>query len=149
MNKSKNDINATFSSVPHRLIITEKPSQAKGYAAVLGANKREDGFFNGNGNIVSWCYGHLLEPAPPEAYDERYANWQYTDLPIVPVKWKHLPAKSKAAQLKILKSLMNRDDVDTIVNACDAGREGELIFRLAYEHAKCEKPIKRLWILCD
>lgn len=128
------------------LVICEKPSQAASYASVLNANKREDGFFIGNGYIVSWCFGHLLELAPPDAYDERYTKWRYTDLPIIPKAWKHIPAKGKAAQLKTLKTLLNRIDVDCIINGCDAGREGENIFRLVYEYAKCKKPIKRLWI---
>ena len=130
----------------NKLIVCEKPSVAKSIAAVLEANERKDGFFIGNGNIVSWCFGHLLELAAPDAYGERYANWRYEDLPIIPQEWKHVPAKDKAAQLKILCDLMNRNDVDHVVNACDAGREGELIFRLVYEYAKCGRPIKRLWI---
>ena len=128
-----------------QLIICEKPSQARSYAAVLGANERKDGYYIGNGYIVAYCFGHLLELAPPDAYGE-YAKWRYADLPILPSAWKHVPAKDKAAQLKTIKELMNRHDVDCIVNACDAGREGELIFRLVYEHAKSEKPTKRLWV---
>ncbi len=128
-----------------KLVIAEKQSVAKSISAVLKANKREDGFFIGNGYIVSYCAGHLLELAPPDAYGE-YAKWRYTDLPIVPDKWKHIASKGKAAQLKILKDLIKRSDVDCVINACDAGREGELIFRLVYEYAKCNKPIKRLWI---
>jgi len=130
----------------NKLIVCEKPSVAKSIAAVLEANERKDGFFIGNGNIVSWCLGHLLELAAPDAYGTQYAKWRYEDLPIIPQEWKHVPAKDKAAQLKILKDLMNRTDIDCVVNACDAGREGELIFRLVYEYAKCGKPIKRLWI---
>ncbi|GHV12274.1 DNA topoisomerase [Clostridia bacterium] len=99
----------------------------------------------GSGYIISYCFGHLLELAPPDAYGQ-YKKWRYEDLPIVPDVWKHTPAKDKAAQLKILKELMNSDGVDYVVNACDAGREGELIFRLVYEYAKCRKKIKRLWI---
>jgi len=127
------------------LIICEKPSQAQGYAAVLGATKRENGYFTGNGYIVAYCFGHLLELAAPDAYGD-YAKWRYADLPIIPSTWKHVPAKDKASQLKTLKELISRPDVDCVVNACDAGREGELIFRLAFEHAKSKKPIKRLWI---
>ncbi|MDR0859084.1 MAG: DNA topoisomerase 3 [Oscillospiraceae bacterium] len=130
----------------YNLIISEKPSQGKTYAAALGANSRKDGYLEGNGFIVSWCFGHLLELAPPDAYDKKYAKWRYEDLPIVPEKWKHITTKDKAARLKTLKELMNRVDVDCIINACDAGREGELIFRLVYEYAKCKKPTKRLWI---
>jgi DNA topoisomerase-3 len=128
------------------LVIAEKPSQGKTYANVIGASTRKDGYLEGNGYIVSWCFGHLLELAPPDAYDEKYAKWRYEDLPIVPEKWKHVTSKDKAAQLKTLKELMNRADVDCVINACDAGREGELIFRLVYEYAKCKKPTKRLWI---
>ena len=131
----------------YNLVLAEKPSVAKSIAAVLGANKRKDGYYtDGNSHIVSWCYGHLLELASPDAYDERYAKWRYEDLPIVPQKWKHVPAKGKEEQLKTLKDLMNRADVDCVVNACDAGREGESIMREAYEYAQCSKPIKRLWI---
>ena len=127
-----------------KLIISEKPSVASSIAAVINANERKDGYFIGNGYIVSYCFGHLLELATPDAYG--YAKWKYADLPIIPNKWIHTPSKDKAAQLKTLKSLMNRADVDCIVNACDAGREGELIFRLVYEYARCKKPLKRLWI---
>jgi DNA topoisomerase-3 len=129
-----------------RLVICEKPSQAQGYAAVLGANERKDGFFIGNGYIAAYCFGHLLELAAPDVYDEKYAKWRYADLPIVPKAWKHIPAKDKAAQLKILKELMNRSDVDCVINGCDAGREGENIFRTVYAYAKRRKPVKRLWI---
>ena len=128
-----------------KLVICEKPSQAQGIAAVLGASKRENGFFIGNDFIVAYCFGHLLELAAPDAYGD-YAKWRYADLPIIPEKWKHVPTKDKAAQLKILKDLMSRPDVDCVINACDAGREGELIFRLVYEQAKTKKPLKRLWI---
>jgi len=128
------------------LVITEKPSVAASIAAVLNAKKREDGFFSGNGYLISWCFGHLLELAPPDAYGEKYTKWRYEDLPIIPQTWKHVPAKDKAAQLKILKDLMNRADVDCVINAADAGREGESIFRNVFEYAKCKKPLKRLWI---
>ena len=130
----------------YRLVVTEKPSVARQISAVLDARERKDGFFIGSGYIVSWCAGHLLELAAPDAYGKQYAKWRYADLPIIPDEWKHNPCKEKAAQLKILKELMNRADVETVINACDAGREGEHIFRLVYEHAKCKKPIKRLWI---
>jgi hypothetical protein len=126
------------------LLLTEKPSVARSIAAVLNASKREDGFFIGNGYIVSYCFGHLLGLAVPEAYGEQYAKWRYADLPIIPDQWIHTPAKDKTAQLKILAGLLNRPDVGCVINACDAGREGELIFRLVYEYAKCKKPIKRL-----
>ena len=128
------------------LVISEKPSVAASIAAVLGANARKEGYFEGGGYIVSYCYGHLLELAPPDFYNEKYAKWRYEDLPIVPQKWIHTPLKDKSAQLKILKDLMNRADVDCVVNACDSGREGEIIFRNVYEYAKCHAPIKRLWI---
>jgi DNA topoisomerase-3 len=128
------------------LVITEKPSQARSYAAVLGATERGDGFLMGGGHIVTWCFGHLLELATPDTYGERYKKWNYADLPIIPQEWLHIPAKEKSAQLQIVVALMNRADVSEIINACDAGREGELIFRLVYEYAKCTKPIKRLWI---
>ncbi len=128
-----------------QLVICEKPSQAQGYSAVLGANKRENGFFIGNNYIVTYCYGHLLELAAPDAYGD-YAKWKYADLPIIPQAWKHVPSKARASQLKILKELMNRADVDCVINAADAGREGEIIFRNVYDYAKCRKPIKRLWI---
>ena len=130
----------------YRLVIGEKPSQAKAYAAVLGANERKDGFFIGGGYIVAWCYGHLLELAAPAAYGEQYIKWRYADLPVLPQEWLHVASKSKTAQLKILKELIKRADVECVINACDAGREGELIFRLVYESVKGKKPIKRLWI---
>jgi DNA topoisomerase-3 len=128
-----------------RLIIAEKPSVARSIASVLGATQKRNGFYEGNGNIVSWCAGHLLELAAPDAYGE-YTKWRYEDLPIIPNEWKHTALKGKAAQLKILKELMKRPDVDCVVNACDAGREGENIFRLVYEYAKCNKKTMRLWI---
>jgi DNA topoisomerase-3 len=129
-----------------RLVICEKQSVAKSISAVLGANKRGNGFFSGGGYIVSWCAGHLVELAAPEKYDEKYAKWRVDDLPIIPDKWIHGASKGKEAQLKILKELMNRADVEYVINACDAGREGELIFRLVYKYVKCTKNVKRLWI---
>ncbi len=119
---------------------------ASAFASVLGATQKHDGYLEGGGYIVSWCAGHLLELAAPEAYNDRYAKWRYEDLPIIPDVWKHTALKGKAGQLKILKELMNRPDVDYVVNACDAGREGENIFRLVYGHAKCKKRTMRLWI---
>ena len=130
----------------NKLVLAEKPAAARSIAAVLNANERGGGFFIGNGYIVSYCAGHLLELATPDAYGEQYAKWRYADLPILPEKWKHTPSKGKTAQLKTIKELMNRTDVDEVINACDAGREGELIFRLIYDYANCKKPIKRLWI---
>jgi DNA topoisomerase-3 len=128
------------------LVITEKPSQAAAYAAVLGADKRESVFYSGAGYIVSWCCGHLLELAAPNVYDAKYAKWDRADLPIIPRKWIHVPAKDKTEQLKVVCYLMNRADVGEVINACDAGREGESIFALVREYAECKKPIKRLWI---
>ena len=128
------------------LVIAEKPSVSQSIAKVLGAYKRNDGYLEGNGYIVSWCYGHLAEYAMPDAYDEKYAKWRFEDLPIIPAKWKLEVAKDKKEQVKVLKTLLSRSDVECAVNACDAGREGELIFRHVYELAKSEVPIKRLWI---
>jgi len=129
-----------------KLVICEKPSVAVSISAVLGAKERGDGFFIGGGYIVSWCYGHLVELAAPDAYDEKYAKWRYADLPIIPQEWKYAVPKGKAKQLKTLSELMNRTDVGTIVNACDAGREGQMIFGLANEYCKCTKQVERLWI---
>jgi len=128
------------------LVIAEKPSVSKALADVLGAKTRRDGSYEGNGYVISWCVGHLLGLAEPQTYNEKYAKWRYEDLPIAPQSWKYTPAASTKKQLKILVDLMKRKDITTITNACDAGREGELIFRLVYEYAKCKKPIKRLWI---
>ena len=128
------------------LIITEKPSVARAIAAALGANVRGDGCIHGNGLIVSWCCGHLVELATPAAYDERLVKWRREDLPILPEKWKMSVIRDKRAQFEILRGLMQRGDVGEVVNACDAGREGELIFRLVYEKAGCVKPVKRLWL---
>ena len=128
------------------LIITEKPSAARAIAAALGANVRGDGCIHGGGLIVSWCYGHLVELATPAAYDEKLAKWRREDLPIVPEAWKTGVLRDKYKQFETLRGLMQRGDVDEIVNACDAGREGELIFRIVYENAGCAKPVKRLWL---
>ena len=130
----------------YKLIITEKPSAARAIAAALGANVRGDGCIHGGGLIVSWCCGHLVELATPAAYDERLAKWRREDLPILPETWKTGVLRDKYKQFETLRSLMQRGDVDEVVNACDAGREGELIFRLVYEKAGCEKPVKRLWL---
>ena len=129
-----------------KLVIAEKPSVAQSLAKVLGANKRCDGYLEGNGYIVSWCVGHLVELSPPEAYDETYAKWRLSDLPILPATWKYQVSASTRKQFGILKKLMKRDDVESLVCATDAGREGELIFRLVYHQAGCRKPFKRLWI---
>ncbi len=128
------------------LIITEKPSVARAIAAALGANVRGDGCIHGNGLIVSWCYGHLIELATPAAYDETLAKWRREDLPILPNPWQTVVMRDKRQQFEILRGLMQRKDVGEVVNACDAGREGELIFRLVYEKAGCTKPVKRLWL---
>lgn len=128
------------------LVIAEKPSVAQSIAAVIGATNKKDGYMEGNGYLVSWCVGHLVELAPADAYDEKYAKWTYHDLPILPASWQYAVANGKEKQLKILRELMSHSDVDTVTAATDAGREGELIFRLVYNHCNCKKPIKRLWI---
>ena len=128
------------------LVITEKPSVAQSIAQVIGARERCDGYLKGGGYIVSWCVGHLVELATPDAYDEAYKQWSYNTLPIMPRDWKYVIKKDTRAQFKILKKLMMDRDITAIVCATDAGREGELIFRLVYEQAGCTKPIKRLWI---
>ena len=128
------------------LIIAEKPSVAQAIARVLDARNKRPGYIEGSGFIVSWCIGHLVELAQPEAYDERYAKWRRDDLPILPASFKHVVSERTKKQFDALKKLMDRKDVDTIVCATDAGREGELIFRLVYEMCGCTKPIKRLWI---
>jgi len=130
----------------YRLVVAEKPSVAASIAAVLEANDHKDGFFIGNGWIVSWCYGHLVELAPPAAYGDQYKRWDRAVLPILPETWKYTTSEGKRRQLDILRSLMSRTDVATVVNACDAGREGELIFCLVYDQCKCKKPVQRLWI---
>lgn len=129
-----------------RLVIAEKPSVGKSIAAVLGANKRQDGFCEGNGYIVSWCVGFLSELSEPEAYNTDYGKWRYEDLPIEPEHWQHTVMRDKKKHLDLLKKLADRSDVTEIVNACDAGREGESIFRNAYNLIGCRKPILRLWI---
>ena len=129
-----------------KLVIAEKPSVAMSLAAVLGATERKDGYLEGSGYLVSWCVGHLLELAQPEAYKEQYAKWRYEDLPILPENWKYEVPKDKKTQLALLCRLMKDKRVDSVVCATDAGREGELIFRLVYEYAGCNKPIERLWI---
>ncbi len=129
-----------------RLVIAEKPSVAQALSKVLGANRRCDGYLEGNGYIVSWCVGHLVELAEPDAYDPHYKKWTKEDLPIVPVEWKYNVSPSTKKQFDILKRLMHRDDVTSLVCATDAGREGELIFRLVYHQCGCTKPFERLWI---
>ena len=129
-----------------KLIVAEKPSVAMSYAKVLGATSRQDGYLEGNGNLVSWCVGHLVELAPPNVYDEKFVKWSIADLPILPQKWQYLVSASTKKQFGILQKLMHRPDVDSIVCATDSGREGELIFRLVYEQAGCKKPVSRLWL---
>ena len=129
-----------------KLIVAEKPSVAKAYAKVLGATNRQDGYLEGNGYLVSWCVGHLVELAPPNVYDAKYVKWSIADLPILPQKWQYLVSASTKKQFGILQKLMHRPDVDSIVNGCDSGREGELIFRLVYQQAGCKKPFSRLWL---
>lgn len=129
-----------------RLVITEKPSVAKSISSVLGANKRRDGYFEGNGYLVSWCFGHLAEFASPDVYDEAYGKWNREQLPIIPESWQYSVGRDKKKQLDLLTSLMNRADVSDVTNACDAGREGEMIFRTVFNLAGCKKPMKRLWI---
>ena len=130
----------------YHLIIAEKPSVAQNIAAVIGAKQRGDGFLEGNGYLVSWCLGHLAELASADAYDEKYAKWWREDLPILPENWRLAVSGDKQKQFDILRTLMRRDDVSEVINACDAGREGELIFRTVYDMAGCSKSMKRLWI---
>ena len=129
-----------------RLVITEKPSVAKSISAVLGANKRQDGYLEGNGYLISWCFGHLAELASADVYDEAYGKWSREQLPIIPDSWQYSVGRDKKKQLDLLSDLMHREDVTEVINACDAGREGELIFRTVYQLAGCKKPMKRLWI---
>lgn len=129
-----------------KLVITEKPSVAQSIAKVLSATKRCNGYLEGNGYLISWCIGHLVELAPPDHYDERYKKWKKGDLPILPANWKYTVSHGTKKQFNILKELMNRDDVDSLICATDAGREGELIFRLVYHQCRCRKPFERLWI---
>lgn len=130
----------------YKLVIAEKPSVAQSIAKVIGAENREDGYLEGNGYLVSWCVGHLVELASPESYNEKYEKWRYEDLPILPSEWNYQIADATRKQFGILKKLMEREDVTGLVEATDAGREGELIFRLVYHQAKCKKPFERLWI---
>ena len=129
-----------------KLVIAEKPSVAQSLATVIGATVRKDGYLEGNGWRVSWCVGHLAGLADADVYNPDYAKWRYDDLPILPEHWQMVVSKDKKKQFAVLKQLMNAPDVTEVVNACDAGREGELIFRAVYELAGCQKPMKRLWI---
>ena len=130
----------------HKLVITEKPSVAMSIAAALGVKDRKDGYMEGGGWLISWCVGHLAELSDAAAYDPKYAKWRREDLPILPENWRFTIGKDKQGQFDTLRELLRRDDVSEVVNACDAGREGELIFRTAYHLAGCTKPIERLWI---
>ena len=130
----------------YTLVIAEKPSVAANIAAALGVKGKQDGYIEGAGYLISWCVGHLVGLAEAAAYGEQYKKWSYDSLPILPQEWKYTVAKDKGKQFKILKELMHRADVLEVVNACDAGREGELIFRFVYEVAGCKKPMRRLWI---
>ena len=129
-----------------RLVIAEKPSVAAALAVALGVKNKKDGYMEGGGYLISWCVGHLVELAEAAAYGEQYKKWSYDSLPILPQEWKYTVAADKEKQFKTLKELMHRADVSEVVNACDAGREGELIFRFVYEMAGCKKPMRRLWI---
>ncbi len=129
-----------------RLVIAEKPSVAQAIAAVLGAQEREDGYIRGKDWIVTWCVGHLVELAQAAVYEERFAKWRLEDLPILPERWRYAAAQGKKKQLDILRRLLSDKTVDSVVCATDAGREGELIFRLVYDFCKCTKPVQRLWI---
>ena len=129
-----------------KLVLAEKPSVAMSLSKVIGADQRGDGYMEGNGYLVSWCVGHLVELSQPEAYDEKYAKWRYDDLPILPEHWQYQVSASTKKQFGILKKLMQRKDVENLICATDAGREGELIFRLVYHQCGCKKPVERLWI---
>ena len=126
------------------LVIAEKPSVAQSLSAVIGAKERKDGYLEGNGFRVSWCVGHLAGLSDAAGYDPRYEKWNREDLPIIPEHWKMTVGKDKKKQFQVLKALLNAPDVTEVVNACDAGREGELIFRSVYELAGCKKPMKQI-----
>ena len=129
-----------------RLVIAEKPSVAQTIAAALGVKEKKDGYIEGGGCLISWCVGHLVQLAEAAAYGEQYKKWSFESLPILPEEWQYAVDPDKGKQFKTLKELMHRADVSEVVNACDAGREGELIFRFVYEAAGCKKPMRRLWI---
>ncbi len=146
MISTEKEQNFSFSTTKHKLVLAEKPSVAQSIAKVLGAESRQDGFLVGNGYIVSWCIGHLVELAHPDCYDARYAKWRKEDLPILPRKWQYQVSSSTQKQFQILSRLMLLEDVESLICATDAGREGELIFRLVYHQCGCRKPFQRLWI---
>ena len=129
-----------------KLVIAEKPSVAQSLAAVIGAATRKDGYLEGNGWYVSWCLGHLAGLADADTYNPDYAKWHYDNLPILPEHWRFTITKGKREQFDVLRTLLRQEDVTEVINACDAGREGELIFRTVYCMAGCTKPMKRLWI---
>ena len=129
-----------------KLVIAEKPSVAMSIAKVIGAKNKKDGYYDGNDYRVSWCVGHLVQMANPDSYDEKYKKWRIEDLPIIPKEYKYEIVNTTKKQFNILKKLMNSKEVDAVINACDAGREGEAIFRLVYMKANCKKKIERLWI---
>jgi len=129
-----------------KLVITEKPSVSIALSRIIGATKHHDGYLEGNGYLVSWCVGHLVELSAPERYDERFAKWRLEDLPILPERFLYEVSTETRKQYQILKGLMERPDVTSLVCATDAGREGELIFRLVYNQCRCKKPFERLWI---
>ncbi|MGN1155666.1 MAG: toprim domain-containing protein, partial [Agathobacter sp.] len=129
-----------------KLVLAEKTSVAQGIAGVLGAGMRKNGYLEGNGYLVSWCVGHLVELAGPEAYGEQYRKWSYEDLPILPGQWQYQVSERTRKQFLVVKQLMDRGDVESLICATDAGREGELIFRLVYHQCHCRKPFERLWI---
>ena len=129
-----------------QLVIAEKPSVARSIAAVIGASEKQTGYWQGGGYLVSWCIGHLVSFAEAGRYDEKYCKWKYEDLPILPQLWKFIVPDEKKQQFEIVRTLLNRPDVDSVTAATDAGREGELIFRFVYQMAGCTKPVKRLWI---
>lgn len=129
-----------------KLVISEKPSVAASIAKVIGADTKENGYYEGSGYIVSWCVGHLIELAQPQEYNAIYEKWSYDTLPIIPEEWKYSVKADTKAQYKVLRELMHRDNIESVVCATDAGREGELIFRLVYNQAGCTKPMERLWI---
>ena len=127
-----------------KLVVAEKPSVAMSLSKVIGADKRQDGYLEGNGYLVSWCIGHLVELSAPERYNERFAKWRLEDLPILPERFLYEVSVGTSKQYQILKGLMERPDVESLVCATDAGREGELIFRLVYNQCRCKKPFERL-----
>ena len=130
----------------YQLVIAEKPSVARSIAAVIGATDRQEGYLQGNGYLVSWCIGHLVSFADAGMYDERFKKWRYEDLPIIPESWRLTVPPDKRERFDTLRTLLRSEEVSEVINACDAGREGELIFRTVYHLAGCTKPMKRLWI---